>query len=216
MPITLALSGDHNLIRKGIIALLRDQADMEVMMEASNGLELIEQLVCRQPDIILLNIEMPIINVYHTLGTLKEKFPCIKLIVLMMHYDESLVINLMERGANGFLHGDASVEAMITAIHEVSKNNYYFDRHISATLAKRLIDSRNKPLNQQHHDLSEKELKIIQLICEENSNKEIAEKLFLSPRTIDTYRERIMQKIGAKNTAGVVIYALKNDLLKVA
>jgi DNA-binding NarL/FixJ family response regulator len=216
MPITLALTDDHNLVRKGIIALLKDHADVEVMMEASSGSELIGQLVCRQPDIILLNIEMPVINVYHTLDALKENFPCIKLIVLMMYYDESHVINLMERGANGFLHGDASVEAMIMAIHEVSKNNYYFDSHISATLAKRLVDSRNKPLNHQQHDLSDKELRIIKLICEEHSNKEIAEKLFLSHRTIDTYRERIMQKIGAKNTAGVVLFALRNDLLKVA
>ncbi len=101
MPITLALSDDHNLIRKGIIALLRDYTDVEVMMEASNGSELIEQLVCRQPDIILLNIEIPVVNVYHTLDALKEKFPGIKLIVLMMHYDESRVINLMERHFDG-------------------------------------------------------------------------------------------------------------------
>lgn len=99
-------------------------------------------------------------------------------------------------------------------LHEVMTNNYYFDKHVSAAVAKRLVESRKNPNGQKVDQLSAKEVEIIKLICEENSNKEIAEKMFLSPRTIDSYREKIMQKIGARNTAGVVIYALKNDLLK--
>ena len=213
--IKLALLDDHNLARKGFIALLRDFDDIEVVIEEAGYTEFVEQLEHRPVDVILLNIELYEIHGYQAVDNLKEKFPDIRIIVLMMHKDESHVVNLIEKGVNGFLHRDASVEALASSIREVAKSNYYFDRNISTSLAKKIISGKKQPNAQQHEQLSDKELQIIILICKENSNKEIAEKMFLSPRTIDTYRERIMQKIGAKNTAGVVLYALRHDLLGV-
>lgn len=211
--ITLALLDDHNLARKGFISLLKDFDDIEVIIEEAGCTEFFEQLTQRQSDVILMNIELHEIHGYQVVDNLKEKFPDIKIIVLMMHKDESHVVNLIEKGVNGFLHRDASVDALTSSIREVSKNNYYFDKNISTSLAKKIIGGKKHPLAQHNEQLTDKELQIIMLICKENSNKEIAEKMFLSPRTIDTYRERIMQKIGAKNTAGVVIYAMKHDLL---
>ncbi|MES2132529.1 MAG: response regulator transcription factor [Bacteroidota bacterium] len=212
--ITLALVDDHVLVRKGFHALLKEFEDIEVIMEASNGIELIDQLAFKQPDVILLDIEMPFMNGCQTADILKERYPHIKIIILTMHKDEFHLIDLMERGANGFLQKDVNIDIIISAIHEVVKNEYYFDKHVSATLAKKIVDAKRHPQIHQPDQLSDRELEIVKLICEENSNKEIAEKMFLSHRTIDSYREKIMQKIGAKNTAGVVIYALKHDLLK--
>ncbi len=212
--ITLAMVDDHSLVRKGFIALLKEFDDIDVIIEASNGIELFEQLAVKQPEVILLDIEMPFMNGCQTTDLLKERYPDIKIIILTMHNEEGRLIDLMERGANGFLQKDVDIEVIISAIHEVVINDYYFDKHVSSTVAKRLVDARKNPNIHNPDSLSLREIEIIKLICEENSNKEIAEKMFLSHRTIDSYREKIMQKIGAKNTAGVVIFALKNDLLK--
>ncbi len=212
--ITLAIVDDHILVRNGFAALLKELDGIDVIIEASNGLELLEQLVHKQPDIILLDIEMPVMNGIQTAEILKEKYPQIKVVILTMHKDDGHLLQLMERGAKGFLQKEVSPEILLFAIREVQKNGYYFDKHISAALAKKIAGA-GSSMHAGHSDhLSEKELEIIRLICEEHSNKEIAEKLFLSHRTIDTYREKIMQKIGAKNTAGVVMYAVKNDLIK--
>lgn len=212
--ITLALVDDHVLVRKGFASLLKEFDDMNVIIEASNGLELLEQLAYNQPDIILLDIEMPLMDGCQTAEILKEKYPQIKVIILTMYKDDCHLLQLMERGAKGFLQKEVESEILLFAIREVQKNGYYFDKHISTALAKKIAGAGNSA-NAGHSDhLSEKELDIIRLVCEEYSNKEIAEKLFLSHRTIDTYREKIMQKIGAKNTAGVVMYAVRNDLIK--
>ena len=212
--ITLAIVDDHILVRNGFASLLKELAGIEVILEASNGLELLEQLVHKQPDIILLDIEMPVMNGIQTAEILKEKYPQIKVIILTMYKDDCHLLQLMERGAKGFLQKEVSPEILLFAIQEVQKNGYYFDKHISSALAKKIAGTGNSTHSGHSDHLSEKETEIIRLICEEYSNKEIAEKLFLSHRTIDTYREKIMQKIGAKNTAGVVMYAVRNDLIK--
>lgn len=212
--ITLAIVDDHILVRNGFASLLKELDNIEVILEASNGLELLEQLVHKQPDIILLDIEMPIMNGVQTAELLKEKYPQIKVMILTMYKDDCHLLQLIERGAKGFLQKEISPEVLLFAIHEVHKNGYYFDKHISAALAKKIAGSGNSVQTGHSEHLSDKEVEIIRLICEEYSNKEIAEKLFLSHRTIDTYREKIMQKIGAKNTAGVVMYAVRNDLIK--
>lgn len=212
--ITLAIVDDHILVRNGFASLLRELDGVEVIIEASNGLELLEQLVHRQPDIVLLDIEMPVMNGLQTAGILKEKYPQVKVMILTMYKDDCHLLQLMERGAKGFLQKEISPEILLFAIQEVQKNGYYFDKYISAALAKKIAGAGNTSQAGHSEHLSEKELEIIRLICEEYSNKEIAEKLFLSHRTIDTYREKIMQKIGAKNTAGVVMYAVKHDIIK--
>lgn len=212
--ITLAIVDDHVLVRNGFASLLKEQDSIEVIIEASNGLELLEQLVHKQPDIILLDIEMPVMNGTQTAEILKEKYPQIKVMILTMYKDDYHLLQLMERGAKGFLQKEVSPETLLFAIQEVHKNGYYFDKHISTALAKKIASAAHSMHAGHPEHLSEKEVEIIRLICEEYSNKEIAEKLFLSHRTIDTYREKIMQKIGAKNTAGVVMYAVRNDLIK--
>jgi two-component system response regulator DegU len=212
--ITLALVDDHILVRAGFASLLKEFDDVSVIIEASNGLELLEQLRHKQPDIILLDVEMPLMNGCQTAEILKEKYPHIKVIVLTMYKDDCHLLQLMERGAKGFLQKEVESDILLFAIREVQKNGYYFDKHISTALAKKIAGVTNSGSTGHSDHLSEKELDIIRLVCEEYSNKEIAEKLFLSHRTIDTYREKIMQKIGAKNTAGVVMYAVRNDLIK--
>ena len=211
--IKLAIVDDHFLFRKGLLALLQHTSDFEVIIEAANGKELIDQLNDKQPHVVLLDIQMPVMDGIKTTDFLRENFPNIKIVILSMHSEDLLILDLIERGANGYLKKNERIEKVIYTINSVMKNESYFEEEISLMMAKKIADSKKKELKKKNEALSEREVEIIKFICEELSNKEIADKLFLSHRTIDNYREKLMQKIGAKNTAGVVLYALKNNLI---
>lgn len=212
--IKLAVVDDQHLVREGLIALLKEFDDLEVVMEASNGRELLEQLQHHQPHVILLDFDMPVMGGIETTELVKKSYPDIKIIIVTMYSEEELMIHLMERGANGFMQKDQHISMLIDAIHAVQSNNYYFNDHISMAMLKRLANIKKSTAVHDPVALTEREIEIVKLICKELSNKEIAEKLYLSHRTIDSYREKLMQKIGAKNTAGIVIYAVKHNLIE--
>lgn len=209
----VAIVDDQVLFRQGLISLLNDDNGVQVIMEASNGKELLDQLRTKQPEVILLDMEMPEMDGAETTSIVKKKFPEIKIIILTMHTEEALVIDLIERGANGFLTKDTNIDVVVDAIFCVTENDYYFNDSISRIMVKKMVSSKKINPFYKQSPLSEREREVIKLICMELTNKEIAEKLFLSPRTIDAYREKILEKTGARNTAGIVMYAVKNNLI---
>jgi DNA-binding NarL/FixJ family response regulator len=212
--ISVAIVDDHSLFRKGIRSLLDEYGELEIITEVSNGKLLLESLKIKKPDVILLDLEMPIMDGAETVSVLKLKYPEIKIIILTMHNEDGLIINLLERGVNGFLPKDTDIEIVVDAIYSVIETDYYFNDHISRTLVKKLASSKKINPAFKKSLLTDREIEIVKYICKEFTNKEIAEKLFLSPRTIDTYREKILEKTGAKNTAGIVMYAVKNKMVE--
>lgn len=214
LPIKLAVVDDHDLFRKGLIALLKDFKEFEVIIEASNGEGLLTQLKNIKVDVILLDLQMPIMDGIETTERLQNKYVDTKIIILTSHNEEGFIHHLIGKGAHGFLLKDQDIEIVVDAIHGVIENGYYFNDRISSTLVKGFVDSKKIRPNFKEVNLSEREVEIIRLLSKEFTNREIADKLCVSARTIDGHRERILQKTKAKNAIGIIMYAIKHNLLE--
>ncbi len=211
--IKLAVVDDHHLFRKGLIALLKDFPEFEVIIEAENGEELLEQLKNKRVDVILLDLQMPVMDGIEATERLQNKYEGTKIIIITMHNEEGFINHLISKGANGFLLKNQDIEIVVDAINGVVENDFYFNDRISRALVKGLLSSNKIRPNFKEVNLSEREIEIIRLISKELTNKEIAEKLFVSVRTIDGHKERILQKTKAKNVIGIIMYAVKHNLL---
>jgi DNA-binding NarL/FixJ family response regulator len=211
--IKLAVVDDQLLFRRGLVSLIKEFEEIDVIIEAENGKELITALKKRKPHIVLLDLQMPVMDGIETTIYLHEKYPDVKILILTMHDDDEFILHLIEKGANGFLLKNNSIDIVIDAIYSIMENGYYFNDRVSKTMIKGLVRSKKiKPVFQSVN-LSDREIEIIVLICRECTNKEISERLCLSIRTVESHRDRILEKTGAKNTVGIVMFALKNNLL---
>jgi two-component system response regulator DegU len=208
--IKVALVDDQPLFRAGIHSLLKEFDDLHVVMEASNGKELLDLMKRQKPHVILLDIEMPEMNGVETTVHLKEKHPDVKVIILTMHNEEEFIFDLISKGAHGFLPKDKSVEEVVDAIYAVIEKGKYYNEEIMDVMVK---GSKGLVKSLQLSSLTEREIEIIKMICRQKSNKEIADIMGISARTIENYRTTILLKTGTKNLAGMVLYALKNKLI---
>lgn len=215
-PIRIVLADDHEIFRDGFNVMMKKQADIKLIGEAANGMELIEIAGKLLPDIILTDIKMPKIDGIEATKILTSRYPGINIIALSMFDDDNLVIDMLEAGAKGYLLKSAHKNEIIEAIKSVYKNENYYCKNTSTKLVQLIATSRFDPYKEVQKPLfSKKEIEMIRLICQEVTNKEIAAKLFLSIRTIEGYRERIQEKMRVKSTAGIVIYAIKTGIFKI-
>ncbi len=218
MNINVAIADDQRLFRKGMIALVNSFENVKIIFEAENGKQLIEsiQTTTELPNIILLDLSMPEMNGLEALKIIKESFPSIGVIILTIHEAEHHVLATIQAGANGYLAKNAEPEEVETAIREVFKNDFYFTLPMLEIMRKGLT---KKPqafsLDQEEDILSPREKEVLQLICKQHSSIEIAEKLFLSNRTVEGHRNNLLLKTGSRNTAGLVLYALKYKLIDI-
>ncbi|MES2794441.1 MAG: response regulator transcription factor [Bacteroidota bacterium] len=212
--IRIAIADDHALFRRGMASLLKTVPDFEVVLEASNGQELIDQIPDFSPDLVIMDLKMPILDGMKATEIIKTKWPNIKIIVISMLDEDQFVYKLMELGANGYLLKDTDTEEVETAIRTVLSEDYYYGPFLNKIMHRRFLDkSRKKEANLDNKiHFTERELEIIQLVCEGLTTVQIADKVCLSNRTVDGHRNSIMDKLGVKNTAGVVVYAVKNQL----
>jgi DNA-binding NarL/FixJ family response regulator len=209
---TVAVVDDEFLFRKGLIKILSEYKHLEVIMESENGKDLTEKLKVRQPDVVLLDIEMPIMNGIETTEFIRKRYPHLKIIILTSYATKELMFSLVKKGANAFMSKNTEIKIIIKAIDQVVDKGFYFDYEISQAMATGIMEL-NKPKPEfTTPKLSNRELEVLKLICKEHTNREIADILCLSPRTIDTYRESIFQKTGSKNAVGVAFYAFKHKL----
>jgi DNA-binding NarL/FixJ family response regulator len=208
--IKIALVDDQQLFRAGINSLLKDYDNLQVILEASNGKELFDQLRRLKPHVVLLDIEMPEMNGIEATQILKEKYPDIKVIILTMHNEEEFIFDLMTKGAHGFLPKDKSVEEVVDAIYAVMEKGNYYNEEVINVMMK---GSRGLVKDLRQNSLTEREIEIIRMICKQKTNKEIGELLGLSMRTIENHRTTILLKTETKNVAGIVMYALKHKLI---
>jgi DNA-binding NarL/FixJ family response regulator len=209
---TVAIADDHSLFLDGLSSLLKEYENLEILFLASDGKDMMNKLKTQSPQVVLLDIRMPEMDGIETLETIRKKHPDIKVIMLTQHSEEQMIYHLMEKGANGFLAKNTDIEIVVEAIHAVVEKGYYFNEKVSKALAKG-ASTRKMTLPFNACTLSSREIEVVKLICKQMTVKEIAETLCLSPRTIDTYKENIIQKTGARNSVGVVFYAMQYNLL---
>lgn len=208
---------DHQIIRDGIKALLNKVDGIRIQAEASNGLEALEILE-KHPgdlDLVVMDIKMPAMDGIEATHRVRKKFPGIKVLALTMHDDEAHVIKMLQEGAAGYVLKTTGKAELAEAIQKVSQGETYFDKQASEKILQ--FFSKGEPPKEKNQVinpcLTSREIEVLKLIAEEYTNPEIAEKLYLSPRTVDTHRRNLLQKLHAKNTAGLVKYALRHDLV---
>ncbi|WP_046757246.1 response regulator transcription factor [Kordia jejudonensis] len=215
--IGIGLVDDHLLFREGIKAIFQDEKHMGILLEASNGSEFLEALQSSvlKPEVVLLDIRMPIMDGYETAKIVLEKYPDMKIIVLTMHEEERHIIKMIELGVNGYLMKNASPEEVIDSIRCVMEYDYYFNNKITNIMRKVMMYKGKRTTNHITFDLSERETEILALICKEYTAKEIGEKLFISYRTVEGHRKKLLAKLNVRNTAGLVVLAIKNEIVKI-
>ena len=212
--IKIIIVDDHKMFRDGIRALLEKEKNMEVVADAKDANELISILKNTTPDIILMDIDMGETNGIDATIEVKKNYPDINILALSMHGEHNYILKMLEAGATGYILKNAGKEEMLTAILSVASGDSYFSREVSS----RLIEYLNKPkVNIKNTDkdipLTNREIEILKLIAQEYSNSEIAEELFISIRTVDTHRRNLIEKLGVKNTAGLVRFAIRKGLV---
>jgi DNA-binding NarL/FixJ family response regulator len=213
-PIKVIICDDHALFRSGVKVAMNFKKDIEIIAEAENGQLLLNMLKAFQPDVILLDITMPILNGIDTLPELKKLYPDVKVIMLTMHNDHSMIAKLMEIGANSYLTKDSDSETIYEAIRSCYENEYYFNSLTNMALIDGLKSKRNSDSTLNiDAQLNDKEVTILKLMCEEKSTKEIADIVDLSPRTVESIRDKLRAKTGAKSMAGLVLFAVKNGIV---
>ena len=215
-PIKVLIADDHVLYRAGVKTALSSKNDVKVIAEADNGMHLLNMLKTIQPDVILLDIQMPVMDGITALPEIKKNWPNVKVIMLTMLEDHSMITKLMELGANSYLSKTSDIEVIYEAIKTCFEQEYFFNALTNKALLTNL-KQRNQvtpqKLVQQEAHLNDKEMLILKLMCNEKSTKEIADMVDLSPRTVEAIRDKLKVKTGAKSTAGLIIYAVKHNLL---
>jgi DNA-binding NarL/FixJ family response regulator len=209
----IVIADDHKLFRKGIMSLLGDFDFVGKVYEAENGVELLKLLkeTRPKPDVVLLDIQMPVMDGIEAHKQIRIKYPQQKVLIITMEADEQIMLHLISEGVNGYLMKNADPEELEEALLLVLKNDFYFPKEFSQVLLKG-VKQRQTRL-QQLPELTSRELDVLNLICKEYTALEIAEKLEISSRTVEGYRRKLLEKTNCKNSAGLVVYALKNRLV---
>jgi DNA-binding NarL/FixJ family response regulator len=214
--IRIAMVDDQQLFRKAIATVLRETEDFDLMADQESGNNLLDWLkeLPEQPDIILVDLDMPVMNGVQLNEILQAQYPAIKVIILTVHNQERFISKMIDAGANGYLAKNCDIEELIAAIRIVHKTGFYFNNDCLLAL-KNAASHRNKKLrniNNIPFEITGREHEILLLLCQEYTTAEIAEKLFLSGRTVEGHRNNLLAKIGCRNMAGIIIFAIKNGI----
>ncbi|MGB8359500.1 MAG: response regulator transcription factor [Bacteroidales bacterium] len=210
--IRIALADDHQLFRNGLKILLGSYPEFEVLAEASNGNELLKALGNTPCDIVLMDISMPEMDGVEATGRLARQMPDTRVIALSMYGEEEYYYKMVDAGAKGFILKDSDISEVHDAIVAVHKGGNYFSQELLYHVIKRI---KNREQEVKSSSLSKREREILLKICEGLSNHEIADALFISKRTVDKHRANLLAKTGSKNTASLILYAIKNRLIEI-
>lgn len=206
---------DHTLFRNGLRTLLDATEGFTVIGEASNGEEFLAMLPTIEPDVVLLDIEMPRMNGIVAAEEALKRYPGLKIITLSMYGDEDYYFKMVSFGVKGFILKNSEIKEVVTAIETVVDGGSYFSQELLFNLVSNLKSTPSSIPEDSPEELSQRESEILLHICRGESNSEIADSLFISKRTVDKHRSNILAKTGCKNTANLVVYAIKNNLVEI-
>lgn len=213
----VAVVDDHVLLRNGLATLIRSLEGYNVLFEADNGKDFIEKLKPKAlPEIVLLDINMPEMDGYDTALWLKRNHPEIKILALSMYDNENAIIRMLKNGAKGYILKDIDPAEFRVALHALVRKGFYYSEMITGKLI-HAVNNLDEPEYSIRNlvNLNEREIEFLKLVCTEMTYKEIADKMFLSPRTIDGYRDALFEKLTVKTRVGLVMYAIKNGIVTV-
>lgn len=210
--IRIALVDDHQLFRKSLASLLESSIDFDIIYDTDNGLHFLEYVKAENIDVVLLDIQMPILNGFEVCKRLKMINPDIKILIISQLTSKEVIHYVMECGADGFCSKNSSPEHLEIAIRKIMEHDYYFDNELGSVIRDAILWDKNSNL---YFDFSKsvtftkREVEIIKMVCREMSTKQIANSLFISSRTVDNHKKNIMNKTQTKNFVGVILFALK-------
>jgi len=215
--ITLALADDELLFRQGLKAILQNETNFQVTIDAENGADLLSQIKDAEvkPDVVLTDLKMPELNGVEATKVLRKEYPDIKIIALTSYFNKPFVLNMISIGAVAYLAKNSTPKQMIKTIKEVYKKGFYYDDDVLRFIHENINTAKGKIVksNLDIDYFTKRELEVLQLICKQYTAKDIAEKLFISRRTVEGHRNNLLLKTESRNIAGLVVYALKNKLV---
>jgi DNA-binding NarL/FixJ family response regulator len=214
MPYTVALADDHVLIRNGLAGLINSFADYSVLFQAANGQDFIDQLnKDALPDVALLDINMPKKDGYETASWIRHHHPSVKILALSMYDNENYIIRMLKSGARGYILKDAEPAELKMALDSIIHKGYHYSELVTGHLINTINKLDEDPKTKNTLLLTEREIEFLQYVCTELSYKEIAEKMYLSPRTIDGYRDSMFEKLDIRTRVGLALCAVKNGIV---
>jgi len=210
----ILLADDHIVMRTGLRALLERQPNLEVVGESENGRETIELVTSLRPDVVVMDVGMPVLNGIEATKTIVTQHPTTAVVILSMHVDESYVMRALKAGARGYLLKDSAPADLISAIQAVSQNKSFFSPKVSRILAEDYVRVlKQKGAVDSYDLLTSREREILQLIAEGKANKEVAAALNISPYTVETHRSHILEKLNLHNPAELILYAVRKGII---
>jgi DNA-binding NarL/FixJ family response regulator len=213
--IRLAIADDHKIFRDGIRMALKNRDFIKVIWEADDGKDMMHKLRIKTPDILLMDIRMPEVDGVHALQMIRKEYEEVKIIILSMYDDKETITKVMEHGANAFLTKTTDPDEIYKAIISCMNEDFYFNDLVNSAVLLKLQQKKTvRRFYPTAIKFNEKELKILKLISEDKTTEEISEQVFLSPRTVETIRQNMKTKVGAKTIAGLLMYAIRNKLLE--
>lgn len=215
--IKIAIADDHKIFRDGIKMALANKENLKMLWEAEDGKDMMHKISVKLPDVLLMDIRMPEVDGINALQILRKEYNSIKIIVVTMYDDEQMINKMMEMGANAYLTKTTDPEEIYKAILTCMNEEFYFNDLVNKAVMGKLMQKKNV----RHHFadalpiiFSDKEIKILKLLAEDKTTEEISKIIFLSPRTIETIRQNIKSKVGAKTIGGLIMYAMRNKLIE--
>jgi DNA-binding NarL/FixJ family response regulator len=214
IKIKIAIADDSVIFRDGLKLSLNQDKNFELILEAGNGKELLAGIEKNLPDVVLMDLKMPVMDGMEATQAIKKRFNAVKVLAVTMYEDEKFIVHLMETGANGYLLKNAEPEEIRRAIYAVVENGYYFNDLVSKALLKKVVVKQDlKPSFNKQIEFTDREQDVLKLICLEKTSVEIGEAIFLSPRSVEGIRQQLLDKIGVRNTAGLVMFAVRNGYI---
>lgn len=216
--ILLALADDEALFRRGMRLILEDYPDIQVAFEAENGEDLLNKIRKSDelPEVLLLDLKMPGMSGIEAAEIIRREFPSIMIVVISSHVSKAFILNMIEVGAAAYLGKNAHPDEVVETIRMVREKGFYYNTMVMEVIRDNLMGKNvAKPQRGFEVELTNREKEVLQLICEEFTTQEIADKLFISNRTVEGHRNNLLSKLGCRNTAGLVVYALQSELVQV-
>ena len=213
----IGIVDDEALFRQGLSMVIENHDRLEVSLTAENGEDLMEKLENLEdyPDLLLCDLAMPKKDGVEVTKEISEKYKEIRIVILSSHYEPSLIMKMMEIGASAFMPKDEKPEEFYNTILNVIEKGFHYNEYVIQLIREKMQFGRSKK-NQNKIDISKRELEVLNFLCEQKTNKEIAELMFISSRTVEGHRQKLLAKTGSKNTAGIIIYAIENGYFTVS